>query len=238
VSLRGGGEALLSAQLTSRPDGLLLELRWAGERTSLASRLLGRHNGENLLVAAGVLSALGIGLAEAAAALAGASNVPGRLERCDDEGDDVVALVDYAHTPDALGRVLETVRALEPRRLICVFGCGGDRDRTKRAPMAAAAARGADEVWLTTDNPRFEDPAAILADVRLGLTSGAALAHEELDRRAAIRAALLGAPEGAIVLVAGKGHESYQLVRGEVLPFDDRIELRAALAERRQRRAS
>jgi UDP-N-acetylmuramoyl-L-alanyl-D-glutamate--2,6-diaminopimelate ligase len=146
-------------------------------------------------------------------------------------------LVDYAHTPDALERVLGALRRVSSGELVCVFGCGGDRDPKKRPRMGSAAARGADRLILTSDNPRSEDPAAIARDVAPGLHDGAAAATIELDRTRAIESAVLSAPPGAVVLVAGKGHETYQIVGQDRLPFDDRVVARRALAARRARGA-
>ncbi|HEY4117252.1 MAG TPA: cyanophycin synthetase, partial [Byssovorax sp.] len=162
--------------------------------------------------------------------------MPGRLERCDDPArDDVAVLVDYAHTPDALGRVLESVRAMTKGRVICVFGCGGDRDPLKRPLMGEAVGAGADVAIVTNDNPRSEDPRAIADAILPGLVGARAEVVVELDRRAAIDRAVLGASAGDVVLVAGKGHEDYQIIGAEKRHFDDREEARRALAERRQR---
>jgi UDP-N-acetylmuramoyl-L-alanyl-D-glutamate--2,6-diaminopimelate ligase len=174
--------------------------------------------------------------------------VPGRVERVDAGlAETPTVLVDYAHTPDAVDKLLRTVRPMARGRLITVFGCGGDRDRTKRAPMAEAVARWSDRAIATSDNPRGEDPEAILTDVELGLRrlrrvepadlDGADASYACLaDRRAAIRLAL-GIARGAdTVVIAGKGHEDYQIVGRERLPFDDRIEARRALAGKLQNR--
>jgi UDP-N-acetylmuramoyl-L-alanyl-D-glutamate--2,6-diaminopimelate ligase len=140
-------------------------------------------------------------------------------------------LVDYAHTPDALERVLVATRSLTARRVLCVFGCGGDRDRGKRPEMARVAESLADAVYITDDNPRSEDPARIVDDIRAGLRDPAR-AHVEHDRAAAIAAALGAAAANDAVLVAGKGHEAYQLVRGERRAFSDLAQVRAVLAKR------
>jgi UDP-N-acetylmuramoyl-L-alanyl-D-glutamate--2,6-diaminopimelate ligase len=205
----------------------------SGAEVTLASRLIGEHNLENLSTALGVLLALGFDPAAAAHALESAPSAPGRLERCDGEGDDIAVLVDYAHTPDALERVLAALRRVSSGELVCVFGCGGDRDPKKRPKMGSAAARGADRVILTSDNPRTEDPRAIARDVLPGLALGPALATTELDRTRAIESAVLSAPPGAVVLIAGKGHETYQIVGTEKHPFDDRVVARQALVRRR-----
>jgi UDP-N-acetylmuramoyl-L-alanyl-D-glutamate--2,6-diaminopimelate ligase len=157
------------------------------------------------------------------AGLKAAGGVPGRLEKIL-LPNGALALVDYAHTDDALGRVIETLRELPHRRLIVVFGCGGDRDRSKRPRMARAAAA-ADRVIVTSDNPRNEDPAAIIADIVAGFPAGCA---SEIipERRAALARGLELSGPGDLLLVAGKGHENYQEIAGRRHPFDDRLELR------------
>ena len=164
--------------------------------------------------------------AEGASTLAG---VRGRLERVEPSGD-LHVFVDYAHTEDALAQVLGFLRTVGATPLTCVFGCGGDRDRTKRPKMGRVAAALSDRVVVTSDNPRTEDPAAILREVEAGIPEDARSRVTTVpDRREAIRRAVLEAPAGSTVLVAGKGHERGQEVHGEVLPFDDRVELAAAL---------
>ncbi|MCK6586554.1 MAG: UDP-N-acetylmuramoyl-L-alanyl-D-glutamate--2,6-diaminopimelate ligase [Polyangiaceae bacterium] len=154
--------------------------------------------------------------------------------RCDEPAiDDVVVLVDYAHTPDALERVLESVRALGSGRIVCVFGCGGDRDPKKRPLMGEAVGRGADVAIVTNDNPRSEDPEAIARAILPGLEGGRARVSVELDRAKAIERAVLEAQPGDLVLIAGKGHEPYQIVGRETFPFDDREQARRALGIRR-----
>jgi UDP-N-acetylmuramoyl-L-alanyl-D-glutamate--2,6-diaminopimelate ligase len=155
--------------------------------------------------------------------------VPGRMERVDG-GQDFTALVDYAHTPDALDAALAAARELAApgARVIAVFGCGGDRDRAKRPLMGEIAARRADVVYVTTDNPRSEDPAAIIAEVLAGVPSGSGV-EAVLDRREAIRDALSAARLGDVVVVAGKGHESGQIAGGITAPFDDRLVVREEL---------
>jgi UDP-N-acetylmuramoyl-L-alanyl-D-glutamate--2,6-diaminopimelate ligase len=214
--------------------GTSLDLDVQGQRMTLDSQLLGEFNAENLLLSLGILLGLGLGADLAIAGLANATAVPGRLERVDGPDDDVVALVDYAHTPDAVARVVAMARALGPQSIVCVLGCGGDRDRQKRPLMGQVAASGADRVWITTDNPRSEDPAEIARQVLLGAQAGPARVTVELDRRQAIENAILEAPSGAMVLVLGKGHETYQLVGPLVLDFDDRVEVKSALRRRRE----
>ncbi|HET7752785.1 MAG TPA: UDP-N-acetylmuramoyl-L-alanyl-D-glutamate--2,6-diaminopimelate ligase [Anaeromyxobacteraceae bacterium] len=206
----------------------------------LRSPLVGAHNLENLLTATGLALAAGIPLDAVARGLASSPGAPGRLERVEQGG--VAVFVDYAHTPDALERALTALRALSPRRLIAVFGCGGDRDRGKRPLMGAAAARLADLVVVTSDNPRTEDAAAIIADIlpgvdgaglgRLdgaGARAGAAGYVVVPERREAIDLAVAAARPGDAILLAGKGHETYQIVGKEKRHFDDREEARRAL---------
>jgi len=154
--------------------------------------------------------------------------VPGRLEPVD-AGQPFLVVVDYAHTPDALERALGAAREHAKGRVLLVFGCGGDRDRGKRAPMGAVAARLADRAWVTNDNPRGEDPRAIAEEILAGAAGGATL-DVELDRRRAIGAAVAAAREGDVVLIAGKGHESTQTIGTSVTPFDDRLVAGEALA--------
>ena len=187
--------------------------------------LLGRFNVENALAAAAAALALGLSLADVAAGLAGAPQVPGRLERVTDEP--VPVLIDFAHTPAALAGVLGTLRPLVGGRLVVVFGAGGDRDRDKRRPMAEAVARVADFAIVTSDNPRTEDPERILDDLETGL--GGSSYERVADRRAAIARALEIARPGDLVLLAGKGHETYQVVGTERRPFDERLVVRELL---------
>jgi UDP-N-acetylmuramoyl-L-alanyl-D-glutamate--2,6-diaminopimelate ligase len=204
----------------------------------LESRLVGQHNLDNLLLALGVLEGLGLDLAGAASALGAAPQVPGRLERCDDTGDDVLVLVDYAHTPDALERVLDAARSMTSGRVLCVFGCGGDRDPKKRPKMGRAVAERADYAIITNDNPRSEDPRAIVGAIEVAVKQTGAAYEVELDRAKAVERAVSMAAAGDVVLVAGKGHEPYQIIGQETHEFDDRVEARRALAFRRNRRAN
>jgi UDP-N-acetylmuramoyl-L-alanyl-D-glutamate--2,6-diaminopimelate ligase len=207
-----------------------------GERLAFRSRLVGAPHVENLLGAAGAAWALGVAPDAIAAGVGAAVPPPGRLERIPGPGFTVV--VDYAHTPDALGRALTVLRALTEGKLIAVFGCGGDRDRGKRPLMGTAAARAADVVVLTSDNPRTEDPAHIIAEIEAGvrdagmapLAGGTGRGYVvEPDRRTAIGLAVELARPGDLVLVAGKGHEDYQIVGTEKRHLDDREEVRRAL---------
>jgi UDP-N-acetylmuramoyl-L-alanyl-D-glutamate--2,6-diaminopimelate ligase len=201
------------------------------------SRLVGEHNLENLLVALGILVGLGFEPEAAAAALGSAPQVPGRLDRCDDDRADVRVLVDYAHTPDALERVLAAVRRITEGDVICVFGCGGDRDPDKRPKMGAAVAHGATRAVITSDNPRSEDPASIIRAIEPGFSGAPTPYTVELDRARAIERAVLEARPGDAVVLAGKGHEAEQIVGAERRPFDDRVEARRALALRRKSQA-
>ncbi|MFO1293887.1 MAG: UDP-N-acetylmuramoyl-L-alanyl-D-glutamate--2,6-diaminopimelate ligase [Rubrivivax sp.] len=217
--------------------GLAFDVFEGAQSVALRTALVGEFNVANLLVALGALRALGLPLAEAAAALAQASPVPGRLQRLAGAGVEVA--VDYAHTPDALAKVLAALRPLARARggrLVCVFGCGGNRDATKRPLMGAIAERDADRVVLTSDNPRDEAPAAILAQILAGVAG-----HDEVavieNRAEAIATAIAEAQAGDVVLLAGKGHEDYQETAGVRRPFSDLDEARAALARRRGARA-
>jgi UDP-N-acetylmuramoyl-L-alanyl-D-glutamate--2,6-diaminopimelate ligase len=218
--------------------GVSARLRTPSGEVRIASRLVGAHNLENIVVALGVTQALQLDLARAAAALSSERGAPGRLERCDGPDDDVTVLVDYAHTPDALARALEAVRSATAGRVTCVFGCGGDRDATKRVPMGQAAGKGADVVVVTNDNPRTEDPAVIASAVVSGVRSAGKEPLVELDRRKAIDLAVRSASRGDLVLLAGKGHEGYQIVGTTKHAMDDRTEARIALEDRRRRRGA
>jgi UDP-N-acetylmuramoyl-L-alanyl-D-glutamate--2,6-diaminopimelate ligase len=221
---------------TSGADGIRMRVATPAGPVEIESRLVGEHNVMNLLGAAGVGVALGLAPSLMGPALAGVAAVPGRFERVE-AGQPFLVVVDYAHTPDALERVLATGRKLvtPPGRLAVVFGCGGDRDRGKRPQMGTIAARAADRVWVTSDNPRSEEPQAIIREIVTGLTGAGEPPHGcvvEPDRRAAIEAALAWAAPGDVVVIAGKGHETYQIVGSQVLPFDDRAVAREALTRR------
>ena len=191
---------------------------------------LGRFNVANALAAAAGALAAGVPLEKVAAGLGRAPAVPGRMERVAGP-QEITVLIDYAHTEDAVRAALETLRPLTKGKLWIVLGAGGDRDKGKRPNMAAAAASLADEVILTSDNPRSEDPAVILREMRSGVSSGSRVQVIE-NRSEAIRAVVLGAAKGDVVLIAGKGHEEFQEIRGAKLPFSDRREAERAWAER------
>jgi len=206
-------------------------VRGAAAPLTITSPLLGATNAKNLAAAAAVALALDLPREAVARGLAQVRGVPGRFERVD-EGQPFLVLVDYAHTDDAIASLLRTVRGLGPKRIITLFGCGGDRDRAKRPKMGYAAAAGSDIVVVTSDNPRSEDPVAIieaiLPGVRRALGAGdtaalpAARCHVVPDRREAIRCALGLAQPGDCVVIAGKGHETYQILGERTVPFDDR----------------
>ncbi|MER7003466.1 UDP-N-acetylmuramoyl-L-alanyl-D-glutamate--2,6-diaminopimelate ligase [Dactylosporangium sp. NPDC000555] len=216
--------------------GQAFDVHWRGRTVRSGVQLPGRHNVANALLAIASLVAVGVDLDVAAGAVAAAPGSPGRMERVDVAGapGDVVGVVDYAHKPDAMVEVLKALRSLAASRggrVICVVGAGGDRDRGKRPLMGRAAAQGADLVIVTDDNPRTEDPAAIRAEVLAGAADGAAGVVEIDGRRAAIGYAVERAKPGDVIALLGKGHERGQEINGEVLPFDDRVELAAALRE-------
>jgi UDP-N-acetylmuramoyl-L-alanyl-D-glutamate--2,6-diaminopimelate ligase len=191
--------------------------------------LIGRFNVANSLAALAAANALGVGLREAVLSLGKSPQVPGRLEAVPAKRQFQV-FVDYAHTPDALLNVLKTLRELAPRRLIVVFGCGGDRDRQKRPLMASVVDQNADHAIITSDNPRKEDPDAIIAEIEKGFRSN----HYEkvTDRTAAIARAIELAQPRDVVLIAGKGHENYQEFADHTVPFDDIQVARRALEDR------
>jgi UDP-N-acetylmuramoyl-L-alanyl-D-glutamate--2,6-diaminopimelate ligase len=229
----GERDGVTISRVEPRPDGLALALveRAAANVTERPCTLpmLGRYNAWNAAGALAAARALGVDGGNAVRALERFPGVPGRLERVD-AGQPFAVAVDYAHTPDALERALAACREHTTGRVLLVFGCGGDRDRAKRPLMGAAAARGADRAWVTNDNPRSEDPAAIAAAIVGGVPRDASARFAvELDRRAAIAAALAEAKPGDLVLVAGKGHETTQTTAGVVVPFDDREVARGLL---------
>jgi UDP-N-acetylmuramoyl-L-alanyl-D-glutamate--2,6-diaminopimelate ligase len=239
VVLRVSGRVGADADIAPRDaridsSGIHATVRTPRGPVTLAARLIGAHNLDNLLLALGIAHALDLDLERAAAAMSEEAGAPGRLERCDSPSDDVMVLVDYAHTPDALSRVLDAVRAVATARVWCVFGCGGDRDPTKRGPMGEAVGKRADVALVTSDNPRTEDPRSIAEAVAAGVRRTAHEPVVELDRRRAIDLAVRSAHAGDVVLVAGKGHEDYQIVGNVKHPFDDRIEVRRALEARRR----
>ena len=216
--------------------GLEFDVRTPDGVVRVRSRLVGRPNVYNILAATATAAALGLPLDAIERGLEQLPGVPGRFELASGPSDDITVVVDYAHTDDALRNLLETARPLAKHRLITVFGCGGDRDRSKRPLMGLVAARLSDVVVITSDNPRSEDPARIIEEVRRGAQPEVRSGDTELlaiiDRREAIAEAVRRAHAGDVVLVAGKGHEKYQEIGGRVLPFDDVAVARDALARR------
>ncbi len=205
-------------------------------RVAISLSQLGDYSVYNALAAVAVGECLAMDLEAVAAGLAAALPVPGRFELVD-AGQDFVVVVDYAHKPDALQRLLQSARRLQPRRLITVFGCGGDRDRGKRPVMGRIAAEFSDYVIVTSDNPRSEDPQKIIHAIVAGAREADSHAQRhvvEVDRAAAIEHAVAIAQPDDMVIIAGKGHEPYQLVAGRRLEFDDRAHARAALERRRR----
>ena len=221
--------------LTYLPNGVTGTLHTPQGAIAFNSPLVGRFNVENILAAIAAALHMGMSLAEVVSRLPEFKSVPGRVERVQvSDSQDITVVVDYAHTPDSLENLLKAMRPFAQRELICVFGCGGDRDRTKRPLMGGIAARLADRVYVTSDNPRTEDPQRILADVVAGVQAdiGAKPYLVEGDRRKCIQMAIAGAKSGDTILIAGKGHEDYQIIGKEKIHFDDREEARDALLQR------
>jgi UDP-N-acetylmuramoyl-L-alanyl-D-glutamate--2,6-diaminopimelate ligase len=224
VGIDSAGADLRATDIRSAFDGST----FSAGGLELRSPLPGRFNVLNVLEAVATARALGVSDEVIVGALPASGRVPGRFEPVD-EGQEFALLVDYAHTPDSLENVLSAARPLTDGRLICVFGCGGDRDRGKRPQMGEISARLADHTIVTSDNPRSEDPLAIIQDVLQGTGVDVEI---DPDRRSAIDRAVALADEGDVVVIAGKGHEPYQIVGDQVLAFDDRAEARAVLRER------
>ena len=227
-------------RVESSLPGTSIDVRTPRGRLQLRSSLPGRLNVYNVLAAVSAAVALDVPFQAIEQGVAGLEGVPGRFEMVSSPDDDVRVLVDYAHTDDALRAVLGAVRELCGGRVISVFGCGGDRDTAKRPLMGAVAARLSDLVVVTSDNPRSEDPDRIIDEIRRGIDSSTTAAtgppHLGItDRRTAIERAIDEAEPGDAVVIAGKGHETYQVVGDERRPFDDRLVARAALARRRAR---
>ncbi len=224
------GAELRAEVLAMDGDGTSLRVTGPWGAADLRTALLGGFNVSNLLAAAGTLTLLGMDWEEAVRELEMVRPVPGRMMRLGGEPGQPVVVVDYAHTPDALAQALQAARSHLGGRLVCVFGCGGDRDRGKRATMGQAAEKLADRLVVTSDNPRFESATSIINDILAGLECpGDALV--EPDRAAAIAQAVRTSRPGDIVLVAGKGHEHWQEIGGRRIPFSDEAVVRAALEE-------
>jgi UDP-N-acetylmuramoyl-L-alanyl-D-glutamate--2,6-diaminopimelate ligase len=214
--------------ISSGFQGLRFDVQFQKTRFTVQSPLIGRINVYNILAACGAAISYGIEPETIARGIANLQAVPGRFERVD-EGQPFTVVVDYAHTDDALRNVIAVARGLNPKRVITLFGCGGDRDRTKRPLMGQAAAQASDFVVLTSDNPRSEDPLAIMNDALVGIRRTDVAHIVEPDREAAIRRALGEARPGDIVILAGKGHEDYQVLKDRTISFDDRKVARQVL---------
>jgi UDP-N-acetylmuramoyl-L-alanyl-D-glutamate--2,6-diaminopimelate ligase len=225
-------------------SGLACEVETPRGLLHLRSPMLGKPNAYNVLAAAATAMTLDVSFAAIEAGVAALDHVPGRFQVVSEPADEVTVVIDYAHTDDALKNVLETTRLLAQGRVITVFGCGGDRDTTKRPLMGAVAARLSDLIIVTSDNPRSEDPARIIEDVMRGIvppkdrqaraTDRDPACYAVVDRADAIERAVREAVPGDVVLVAGKGHEKYQEIGGRTVPFDDVTVAREALARRRR----
>jgi UDP-N-acetylmuramoyl-L-alanyl-D-glutamate--2,6-diaminopimelate ligase len=219
---------LRAENIVSGFSGLRFDVSWNGRRASVESPLLGRVNVSNILAAIGTGLSYGMDLDAIASAVPACRAVPGRFEPVD-QGQSFLVAVDYAHTDDALRNAIQTARSLSKGKVITLFGCGGDRDRSKRPLMGMAAAELSDFVVLTSDNPRSEDPLAIMNDVLVGLGRFDSPYVAEPDRAKAIQIAIERAQPGDVVLVAGKGHETYQILKDRTIHFDDRETAREIL---------
>ncbi len=243
-----GHVRLLKASVTL--DGITATLQMEGRTVAVRSRLIGRFNLSNIAAAVAAAHLLGVDPSVIAAGIESLASVPGRLERVNSDLD-ISVFVDYAHKPDAINQVLETLSRLKKNRIITVFGCGGNRDRAKRPLMGEAAVRLSDLTIITSDNPRREDPLAIIDEILTGIDPNKYRRYEAAppsseedfqgyavipDRRRAIAAAIDAASPGDIVLIAGKGHENYQILGTEKVPFDDLLEASQALKRKEARR--
>ncbi len=224
---------LYTGDLAYQANGVTGTLKTPMGTVPFSSPLVGQFNLENLLAAVGAALHLGVSLDTIAAALPGFGGVPGRMEQVKvSDAQDISVIVDYAHTPDSLKNSLQAARPFVPGRLICVFGCGGDRDRTKRPQMGRIAYELADLVVVTSDNPRTEDPEQILQDVVTGIPAELEAGQVVGDRATAIQSAIAMAQPGDGILIAGKGHEDYQILGTEKIHFDDREQARHFLGKR------
>jgi UDP-N-acetylmuramoyl-L-alanyl-D-glutamate--2,6-diaminopimelate ligase len=210
--------------------GLRFTLRTENEQFEVESPLVGRINVYNILLASAAALTLGMSHQQIQKGLRELERVPGRFERVE-EGQPFMVVIDYAHTDDALRNVISAARSMNPKRVITLFGCGGDRDRSKRPLMGMAAAELSDYVVLTSDNPRSEDPLAIMNDTMVGIRRYDTPHTAEPDRERAIRKAIEQASAGDVVIIAGKGHETYQILRDGPIPFDDREVARRVLRQ-------
>ncbi len=224
---------LYTSDLSYGPTGVSGTVHTPKGDASFTSPLVGQFNLENLLAAVGAVLRLGVSLEQIVTALPGFAGVPGRMERVQvSAAQDISVIVDYAHTPDSLENALKAARPFINGRLICVFGCGGDRDRTKRPKMGRIAYEQSDLAIVTSDNPRTESPEQILKDVVAGIKGPLDEQQVICDRAIAIRSAILNAQPGDGIVIAGKGHEDYQILGTEKIHFDDREHSREALEER------
>jgi UDP-N-acetylmuramoyl-L-alanyl-D-glutamate--2,6-diaminopimelate ligase len=229
---------IMPGALSFSLEGLAFDVRTPRGTIRVKSRLVGRPNVYNILAAVATGTALDLSFDAIERGVAALDGVPGRFQVVSGVKDEVTVVVDYAHTDDALRNLLETARPLARGRLVTVFGCGGDRDRTKRPLMGAVAGRLSDIIVITSDNPRNEDPGRIIEDIQRGLTADTRRDSAQrmlaiVDRREAIATAIDLASAGDLVLIAGKGHEKHQVIGSEVLPFDDVAVAREALGRRR-----
>jgi UDP-N-acetylmuramoyl-L-alanyl-D-glutamate--2,6-diaminopimelate ligase len=227
-----------SENMSSTLDGIRFDAVTPIGVFPVHSKLLGRYNVVNILGAIGAALSFGISPRDISQGVRDLENVPGRMEKID-EGQDFTVIVDYAHTEDALSRLLQALDGSEDRKIIVVFGCGGDRDRGKRPLMGKTAAMRSDRVILTTDNPRNESPSGILSEIETGVRDAMEQGISRIreyriieDRAEAIREAIREAGRGDWVVIAGKGHEAFQIIGGKRVPFDDREVARAAIRER------
>jgi UDP-N-acetylmuramoyl-L-alanyl-D-glutamate--2,6-diaminopimelate ligase len=224
----GADPDLRARHISSGFQGLKFDVQFGKVKFTVESPLIGKINVYNILAACGTGLSYGIAPETIARGIAELQAVPGRFERVD-EGQPFVVVVDYAHTDDALRNVIAVARSLDPKRVITLFGCGGDRDRSKRPLMGQAAAEASDFVVLTSDNPRSEDPLTIMNDALVGIRRVDVPHIVEPDRASAIARALKEAREGDIVILAGKGHETYQVLKDKTIAFDDRAVAREVL---------
>jgi UDP-N-acetylmuramoyl-L-alanyl-D-glutamate--2,6-diaminopimelate ligase len=228
---------IMPGPLSFSLDGLVFDVRTPRGTVHVRSSLVGRPNVYNILAAISTAVALGLSFDAIEKGVAALAGVPGRFQVVSERSDDLTVVVDYAHTDDALRNLLETARPLARGRLITMFGCGGDRDRTKRPLMGAVAGRLSDLVVITSDNPRNEDPTRIMEDISRGITADTRRDGQRVlsiaDRAEAVRKAIALARPGDVVLLAGKGHEKFQVIGDRSVPFDDVAAAREALNRRR-----
>ncbi len=217
-----------AVDVNSSFEGLRFTVEAADRKFAVESSLVGHINVYNILLACSAALTLGLSESEIQKGLTDLQSVPGRFERVE-QGQPFMVVVDYAHTDDALRNVISVARGMKPKQVITLFGCGGDRDRSKRPLMGMAAGELSDYVVLTSDNPRSEDPLAIMNDAMVGLRRYDTPHAAEPDRERAIRLAIEKAAPGDVVILAGKGHETYQILKDGPIPFDDREVARRVL---------